>query len=128
LTADLSKDSLGLETEVYERLQSTVIDLIHNAWPVNFNFSLSTFAPQLSRVINLLKLTASTLHSSTLLFTSSTSSVLAYAQKPIPKKIIINPLGAIPMGYDKSKYLTKRILDYSSIALPSVNTVVVRVG
>jgi nucleoside-diphosphate-sugar epimerase len=128
LTADWSKDSLGLDAEVYERLRSTVTDVIHNAWPVNFNLSLSTFAPQLSGVINLLKLAASTSHSCTLLFISSISSVLAYTLKPIPEEIITDPRAALPMGYAESKYLTERILDYASIALPTVNTVVVRVG
>jgi nucleoside-diphosphate-sugar epimerase len=128
LTADFGKDSLGLEPETYERLRSNVTDIVHNAWPVNFNMSLDTFRPHLSGVVNLIKLTTSTSHASSILFISSISSVLASTTSPITEKIMVDPLVALPMGYGESKYLAERILDYGGTVFPNVNISIARVG
>lgn len=128
LTADIAKESLGLEVDVYEKLSSSVTDIIHNAWPVNFNMSLSTFEPHLTGVVNLLKLAALTSHTTSFLFISSISSVLASTVSPIPETIITDPLAALPMGYGESKYLAERILDHASSTLASLNISIARVG
>ena len=52
-TADLSQPNLGLKPEVFKTLQETTTLVIHNAWAVNFNLSLSSFKPHLAGVVNL---------------------------------------------------------------------------
>lgn len=43
LTADLTQENLGLSPEIFSRLVDSATLVIHNAWPVNFNLSLSSF-------------------------------------------------------------------------------------
>lgn len=128
LSTDLSKENLGLESADYDKLQSSVTDIIHNAWPVNFNLSLETFAPHLAGTINLLKLGASATNAFTFLFVSSVSSVLAYSTQPVPEEIITDSKAPLPMGYGESKHISERLLHYASTVLSNANFIVVRVG
>ncbi|KAG6873820.1 hypothetical protein C0992_008373 [Termitomyces sp. T32_za158] len=53
--ADLSRHDFGLdEDEFYELL--SVTHIVHNAWPVNFNRSLSSFEPHIHGLTNLVRL------------------------------------------------------------------------
>lgn len=51
LTVDLTKHNFGLDEEMYNRLLSTTTQVIHNAWPVNFNQTLQSFQPSLDGVL-----------------------------------------------------------------------------
>lgn len=129
LKAELDKPQLGFDSKIYSRLQQTVTNVIHNAWPVNFNLTLPTFAPHLHGVVNLLKLTSSTTHPSHIMFISSVSSVMASPENPIPERIITDSSAPLAMGYGQSKYIAERILGYAaSIKLPNTDVTVVRVG
>lgn len=128
LTAELSKDFLGLELPDYEKLRTNVTDIIHNAWPVNFNLSVATFEPHLSGTINLLKLAASATYPFTFLFVSSVSSVLGSSMTPIPEQIISDSLAPLPMGYGESKFITERLLDHAGTVLSDSNILIARVG
>lgn len=130
LKSEVDKANLGLDDEIYSRLQQTVTNVIHNAWPVNFNLTLPTFAPHLQGVVNLLELTSSTAHRSHIMFISSVSSVLASAENPIPENILSDSSAPIPMGYGQSKYIAERILGYAAAdgKLPNTDVTVVRVG
>lgn len=48
--ADLSKADLGLDPEVYARMEAQTDRVIHNAWPVNFNIPIESFEPSLAGV------------------------------------------------------------------------------
>lgn len=128
LTGDLSLDSLGLESDTYERIRSSATDIIHNAWPVNFNLSLSTFQPNLLGVIKLITLAAAAPKSPSVVFISSISSVASHQETPLPEVIVPNILAPLPMGYAESKYLAERILDYAASKIPSLVTSIARIG
>lgn len=128
LAADLSKDSLGLNSNDYEKLRTSVTDIIHNAWPVNFNLSLATFKPHLSGIVNLLKLASSAARPFNFLFISSVSSVLGSSIDPVPEEIIFDPLAPLPIGYGESKHIAEVMLDYASTLLSNANVIVVRVN
>ena len=53
LQADLTKHLLGLNTTTYHRLQLDATLIMHNAWPLNFNLSLTSFHPNLAGLVNL---------------------------------------------------------------------------
>ncbi|KAL4935726.1 male sterility protein-domain-containing protein, partial [Aspergillus oleicola] len=122
LKTDLTKELLGLDTAVYKILAERTTQIIHTAWPVNFNHPLSYFAPSLTGVLNLLKLAHTAQQNPTLLFLSSISAVSAYHSlpaastapcSPVPEEIITDPACTAAMGYGESKYLAERILDYA---------------
>ncbi|KAL8960571.1 MAG: hypothetical protein Q9193_002747 [Seirophora villosa] len=94
LKADLSKPRLGLDLSVYERLQATVTHVIHNQWPVNFNWVLSSFEPCF------------------LLFVSSVSSVGAWrGPGAVPEEPIDDFSVAGDLGYGQSKLVSECLLD-----------------
>ncbi|OBZ75494.1 L-aminoadipate-semialdehyde dehydrogenase [Grifola frondosa] len=55
LEGDLSKAHFGLEDEVYAKLRN-VTHVIHNAWPMDFNRSLTSFRPHLDAAVNIVQL------------------------------------------------------------------------
>ncbi|KAJ9624372.1 hypothetical protein H2204_010825 [Knufia peltigerae] len=128
LTTDLAKPQLGLGNELYSRLERTATNIIHNAWPVNFNLTLPTFEPHLEGVVNLVKLAAATPGRAHVMFISSVSSVMGSPQNPIEEKIITDASAPLPMGYGQSKYVAERILGYAESKLANVDVTVVRVG
>lgn len=130
LRTELDKPQLGLDSEIYSRLQSTSTTIIHNAWPVNFNLTLPTFAPHLQGVVNLLKFTSTSTHRSHITFISSVSSVMGATENPIPEKILTDTSAPLPMGYGQSKYIAERILGHAAAdnKLANTDVTVVRVG
>lgn len=129
LKTDFSKPDLDLEDETYKRIQNSATDIIHSAWPVNFNLSLETFKPQLDGIIHLLSFVSAIPHQVSLLFISSISSILALESTLIPETIIDDVSAPLPMGYAESKFISERILDYASkTKLPTVDIKVARVG
>lgn len=47
--ADLTAPFFGLDESLFEKLSTTVARIVHCAWPVDFNFSLQSFMPQIQR-------------------------------------------------------------------------------
>ena len=59
ITSDLVTNSnLGLEQHTFISLKSRITYIIHNAWTVAFNLSLSSFSSHLAGIANLVKLAA----------------------------------------------------------------------
>lgn len=128
LTVDLTKPSFGLDNSTLDVISSSVTNIIHNAWPVDFNKTLSSFRPSLDGVLNLVSFASQAKLSPSMLFISSISSVANYAASPfVPEIVIADPSCTANMGYGESKYLAERILDYASRKL-RVNVGTVRVG
>lgn len=133
LTVDLTKANFGLDTEVYNKILSTTTQIIHNAWPVDFNQTLQSFQPSLDGVLGLILFAASTKLSSSILFLSSISAVTNYHQIPsgaeelVPEHIITDLVCPAAMGYGESKYLAERTLDYATQKL-GLKTGIARVG
>jgi thioester reductase-like protein len=132
VTANLSKPDLGLDEEVYNSIRSTVTQIIHNAWPVDFNRTLQSFESSLDGIVNLIRLAVVADSSASIFFLSSISSVANYhnttdPQPLIPESVITDLSCPAPMGYGESKYLAERILDYAARKL-NLNTGAARIG
>ncbi|KAI9745048.1 MAG: hypothetical protein M1818_001326 [Claussenomyces sp. TS43310] len=115
LKADFSKAQLGLEASVYERLLSSVTHVIHNQWPVNFNWALSSFEPYIRGVLNLVNFSFASTHKSFLLFVSSVSAVGAWkGQGSAPEEAIYDFGTASNIGYGQSKLISECLLDQAA--------------
>lgn len=129
LAAELSQAHLGLEYGIYRKLLGEATLVIHNAWPVNFNLSLSSFRPQLAGLVNLIEFTALAATSPHLFFISSVSSVLSYHSTSLqtPEEVIFDSSAPSATGYAESKYISERLLDHATRRL-SINSSFARVG
>lgn len=129
LTVDLTQKDLGLSPEINKRLIESATLVIHNAWPVNFNLSLSSFRPQLDSLVNLIRFTATGARSPHLFFISSVGSVLSYHTPSMKtqEEVISANSAPGPNGYAESKYLSERLLDHAAQIL-FINTSFARGG
>lgn len=119
LTVDFQKVAFGLDKQILHQVLSEVTQIIHNAWPVNFNRSLKSFYPTLDGLYNLISLAHSSRLRASLFFLSSIGAVANYHQtngfeKLVPERIIkdLNCPGFL--GYAESKYVAERMLDNAS--------------
>lgn len=128
LTGDLAQPKFGLGDEVFEELQKSVTHVVHNAWPVNFNRSLSSFAECLDGV---LRLVAFALHSQRRVALQFVSSIAAVAGSPgraiVTEQAATEAQAPTAMGYGQSKYLAEKMLAHASRVL-GIRTIAARVG
>ncbi|KAJ3983514.1 putative aminoadipate reductase [Lentinula detonsa] len=120
LEADTSQPKLGLPDDVYEKLRESLTHIIHNAWRLDFNLSLSSFEPHIRGMRNLIDLARSSRNASTLrfVFTSSIGSAQSWDSSslgPYPEEVIVDPKFAVGGGYGESKYISERILAKSGL-------------
>ncbi|KAI9043969.1 putative NRPS-like enzyme [Aspergillus affinis] len=112
LTADLVKDSLGLDAGDYNSMVSSATQIIHAARPLNFIQPLHYFKSSLAGLLNLIALTRKGRCHPSLLFLSYISAVSSHNTLPdatawIPEDIITDPLCTAAIGYGESKYLAE---------------------
>ncbi|KAL4936564.1 hypothetical protein BDV06DRAFT_233299 [Aspergillus oleicola] len=122
LTVDLTKDCFGLDTTTYTTLLERTTQIIHSAWPVDFNQPLQFFQPVLGGLLRLIFFAHQSQLSPSLLFLSSISAVSSYNQISdaaplVPEEIVSNPACTAAMGYGESKYIAESILHYASTKL-----------
>ncbi|KAK5055282.1 hypothetical protein LTR84_013032 [Exophiala bonariae] len=132
ITAELSAPNLGIEKSLFDEISSTTTEILHNAWPVDFNKTLQSFLPSLNGVMTLISFAAGAKLKPSLLFISSISSVINFQGNSedralVPEDIIRDPSCAANMGYGESKYIAERILDRAFRKL-NVNSGILRVG
>ncbi|KAK7985611.1 hypothetical protein PG988_003233 [Apiospora saccharicola] len=112
LHADLARPDLGLDSTTYEMLRSRVRLVVHSAWPINFNLTLSAFEPQLSGLLNLVSLAAAAApRPARFLFISSIGAVAAASSGPAPEAIVESLDAAHANGYSRSKLLSEQLCD-----------------
>ncbi|EED15544.1 NRPS-like enzyme, putative [Talaromyces stipitatus ATCC 10500] len=134
LTVNLTKPAFNLEAKIYTQLIEKTTQIIHNAWPVNFNQSLASFQGSLDGVLGLISFAAEAKLAPSLLFLSSVSSMTGYTPSPdsnkiyIPEKVISDLTCPAAMGYGESKYLAERIIDYTATKLDASNFAIARIG
>ena len=120
-TVDLSQTFFNLTRSQYEELSSKATLMIHNAWTVNFNLSLSSFKPQLDNLINLLAFSNNSANSLRFHYVSSISSVLSYRStigKTLEKAVNADAAPG-PNGYSQSKHVAEQIIDYAAQKMSS---------
>ncbi|KAI1640226.1 hypothetical protein F4809DRAFT_591978 [Biscogniauxia mediterranea] len=111
-TDNFGAPHLGLTPEVYSGLQNSVTLIIHAAWPVNFNISLTSFTPQIAGLRNFLDLASGVPFESParVLFASSISAAF---RMPAPASVPEGPLESLEYaastGYARSKLVSERI-------------------
>lgn len=127
LAVDFAKPSFGLDSGVYSKLLSEVTTIIHNAWPVDFNFPLSSYGPQLRGIVNLVDFAATAQQAPQLLYISSVSAVSNFQCLPIPEMVVDDSSAPAPMGYGQSKYIAENLISHAAQRLP-IKAQIARVG
>ncbi|KIK67018.1 hypothetical protein GYMLUDRAFT_37049 [Collybiopsis luxurians FD-317 M1] len=120
LEGEASQVNLGLSDDQYKELSENVTHIIHNAWRLDFNLSLSSFEPHIRGTRNLIDFARASQFalSTRFLFTSSISAAQSWntkSQGPFPEKIESNANFAVGGGYGESKYVSERILEKSGL-------------
>ncbi|KAJ0107296.1 hypothetical protein J7T55_015761 [Diaporthe amygdali] len=115
LKASLALPKLGLEDAQYAQVVNNVTHIIHNQWPVNFNWKVGSFEPYIQGVTNLVHLSSVSKHNAFILFVSSVSAVGSWkGPGPAPEQAMDNLSVAAPMGYGQSKLISECLLAEAS--------------
>ncbi|KAK4106758.1 acetyl-CoA synthetase-like protein [Parathielavia hyrcaniae] len=119
LTVNLARDHFGLDSTTYTTLVDSATQILHAAWPVDFNQPLRYFQPSLDGLVGLLSFAHDARQRPSLLFLSSVSAVSSYQASTIESRLI--PEEPIPdvscpaaIGYGESKFLAERLLAYAA--------------
>lgn len=110
---EVHQPNFGLPSDAYEIIRSSTTLIIHNAWAVNFNWSLATFEPTHIRGLrNLIDFALSSPRASPprIAFTSSIATAGAHTSGPVPEEPIEDPAVCLTHGYARSKFVGERIL------------------
>ncbi|KAI0430279.1 acetyl-CoA synthetase-like protein [Xylaria sp. FL1042] len=127
LQADLSAPFLGLSPGEYQTLVDGVTHVIHNQWPVNFHWRVTSFDPVVRGVRNLADLCLGSARNAVLLFVSSVSAVGAWGEPgPVPEDAVLD-LGCAAMGYGQAKLVSECLLGEAAAA-SGLRAAVCRVG
>ncbi|KAL9030285.1 MAG: hypothetical protein Q9196_001582 [Gyalolechia fulgens] len=130
LSSDLSHPTLGLDEATYDDIKSSATHIIHAAWPVNFQLTLSSFDPQIQGLHNLLQLSLLSPYSTPakLLFCSSVAAALGTpAPAKIPEDMIENLDHASNMGYGQSKLVGEHVVA-AAVKTASAQASILRIG
>ncbi|KAJ7761183.1 putative aminoadipate reductase [Mycena maculata] len=123
LEGDSSRSDLGLPIDVWATLRDSVTVIIHNAWMLDFNKTLSSFESHVKGTRNLIDLARQSPNASHVrfLFTSSIASAQGWDQKlgPFPEELQLDANVAVGTGYGEGKYVSERILAASGLQATS---------
>lgn len=125
--ADLSRAHLGLKPLAYERIAATVTHILHCQWPVNFNWTLSSFEPYIAGIKNLVDLAHSAAHDAFFMFISSVAAVGGWKVGAVPEMPIRDLGASAPSGYGQSKLIAECLLDEAT-RVSGVRSAICRVG
>jgi thioester reductase-like protein len=111
LNSFLDQPELGLgDQDLIRSMRETVTQIIHAAWPVNFNLPLAQFEPHIRGLHNLIQFSLSVQRPepATMMFCSSISTALGSSSTEIHD----NPmsLDSAYMGYGQSKLIGEHIV------------------
>ncbi|TAQ86650.1 hypothetical protein B7494_g5036 [Chlorociboria aeruginascens] len=132
LHVNLASHNLGLSDDDYAQLLQDCDVILHNAWRVDFNLSLSSFEDNLQSVKHFINLSAASPIRPRIIFISSISStgVSSAAGSPrltIPEDIVTDLGVTMDMGYGESKHVAEHIL-YAATKHSGVPATIIRMG
>lgn len=127
LDVDFSRDFFGLPIDTYKTLLRETTHIIHNAWQVDFNLTLDSFASHVSNTRRFVDFSAHSSAGALVFFVSSISAVASCTAEPIPEEVLHNWSVPHEVGYGQSKLVAERILD-AAARVADVPAVVCRVG
>lgn len=110
LNSALDQPNLGLQDTLIRAMQAAVTQIIHAAWPVNFNLPLTQFESHIRGLHNLIQFSLSVRRPepATVMFCSSISTALGSSSTTIPESPM--PLDSAYMGYGRSKLIGEHII------------------
>ncbi|KAF5541105.1 nonribosomal peptide synthetase [Fusarium mexicanum] len=127
LHADLSLPDLGLGKSKYDSLLADVDRVIHNAWPVNFKLTMSSFESHVRGVRHLVDFSSAASKTVPIIFISSIGTVDRWSSpNAVPEKAL-HDLTLPSMAYGRSKLAASLILD-AAAEESRIPTISVRVG
>lgn len=134
LDADLSQRDFGLSAQTFQTVLDQVSVIIHNAWQVDFNLSLGSFASQIGTVRQLIDFSSASRLAAKLFFISSIGTVTGWPSSTskgqtgdVPEQIFEDWSLPEPTGYGQSKFVCERLLD-AAARESEIPAVVCRVG
>jgi thioester reductase-like protein len=127
LYADLSLPDMSLGKDKYDSLLATVDRVVHNAWPVNFNISVSSFENSIRGVRHLVDFSAAASKHVPIVFVSSIGTVGNWNSSDKVPEVALHDWTLPQMGYGLSKLAGSLILD-AAAERSNVPTASVRVG
>ncbi|KAG9023400.1 hypothetical protein FRB95_013135 [Tulasnella sp. JGI-2019a] len=124
--AVLEAKDLGISKDIFEEIRTTTTLIIHNAWRLDFNLFLASFAPQLDSVSTLVRLALRSPHPSPprILFTSSIGTLANWSSSlgPVPEEPLEDLHIAVGTGYGESKAVAEKILEVLGRTTPLRST------
>ncbi|KAJ5170455.1 acylglycerophosphoethanolamine acyltransferase [Penicillium coprophilum] len=132
--AQLDDHTLGLDGETYAQLTGTVTDVLHNAWPVNFQRTLHSLEPQIQTVKNLIHFSIQCQRDRShltprLIFISSIAVGARFPSTVLPEILITDPTSTAALGYAEAKWVCERIIAESLAVFPGrLQPSIVRLG
>ncbi|EXL40688.1 hypothetical protein FOCG_16840 [Fusarium oxysporum f. sp. radicis-lycopersici 26381] len=127
LHADLSLPDLGLGQSTYDSLLADADRVIHNAWPVNFKFTMSSFESHVRGVRHLVDFSSAAVKNVPIIFISSIGTVDRWSLPDAVPEEALHDLTLPRMAYGRSKLAASLILDVAA-EQSGVPTLSVRVG
>ena len=90
--------------------------IVHNAWRVDFNLSVSSFEKYIASTRRLVDLCCLLPRPVKLLFTSSIAAVQMWdpSRGPVPEQVITDPTVALSTGYGASKFVAENVRTIAS--------------
>ncbi|KNZ74034.1 Linear gramicidin synthase subunit D [Termitomyces sp. J132] len=121
---DAALSRFGLSDQLYNEIRDSVTVIIHTAWRLDFNLSLSSFEPNVRGTRKLIDFARSGPHPESIrfLFTSSVTSAQSWGQPEVlfPEEVLTDAAVAVGNGYGESKYVSERLLAMSGIQVSSL--------
>ncbi|KAG6819125.1 hypothetical protein H0H93_015121 [Arthromyces matolae] len=116
---DATQQDLGIASDQYNLLSTSVNVIIHNAWQVSFTSPLLEFEPHIQATRNLADFLRAGTHADygRFLFASSVTTAQSWplSKGPYPEEILMDSSTAVGGGYGASKYIAERILARSGL-------------
>ncbi|KAJ7045268.1 male sterility protein-domain-containing protein [Mycena alexandri] len=123
LEGDTTSQNLGLPLDVWTEVRDMITIVIHNAWMLDFNKTMSSFEPHVKGTRNLIDLARQGANNSGVrfMFTSSVGTGLGWDSNrgPFPEELQLTADAAIGSGYSESKCVSERILAASGLEATS---------
>ena len=127
LKVDLSKTKFGLDQEQYHYLLQQTTHIIHSQWPVNFNYGITSFEPQIRGVRELIDFCLISERAPSLFFISTIATVSHLRNNGAVPEALTNVLTTVHGGYGASKQVSEFILQ-DAFEKSGLDAVICRVG
>ncbi|KAI8995250.1 acetyl-CoA synthetase-like protein [Trametes punicea] len=128
--AVLHEADFGIDPALLAQVQRSVTHIMHNAWKVNFNLSLSSFEVDIQGARNLVDLALRSPYKNAppVVFISSVGMFANYkGSAPALEAPLDDPAAPFGSGYAEAKWIVERVLQNVTQST-KLHTVVVRLG